>query len=56
MLRLKRLFVDGLPRETAPRMRECLMLHGVGSAEIIDRPELQKLEVVFFYNVKEGSR
>jgi hypothetical protein len=34
---------------------EFLLFHGVGSVTVIDRPDLKRLEVVCFYNLKEGS-
>jgi hypothetical protein len=54
-LRLKRFFVDGLPKETKKEVMRCIILHGIGSVTVIDRPDLERLEVVCFYNLREGS-
>jgi hypothetical protein len=54
-MRLSRFFVDGFPRGTSARVTEFLLFHGVGSVKVIDRPDLERLEVVCFYNLKEGS-
>ena len=49
-LRLKRFFVDGLPRGTANAVSEFLLHHGVGSVTVVDRPDLEQIEIVCFYN------
>jgi hypothetical protein len=54
-LRLKRFFVDGLPKDTKEEVLEGMLRHGIGSVTVIDRPELQRLEVVCFYNLKEPA-
>ena len=49
-LRLKRFFVNGLPRDTSAAVSEFLLHNGVGSVTVADRPDLEKIEVVCFYN------
>ena len=52
-LRLKRFFVDGFPQDTVKLVSEFLLYHGVGSVNAINRPDLQKIEIVCFYNERE---
>jgi hypothetical protein len=54
-LRLKRFFVDGLPRGTSTAVSEFLLHHGVGSVRVIDRPEMEKIEVVCFHNERKTT-
>ena len=54
-LRLKRFFVDGFPRGTSAGVSEFILYHGVGSVVVIDRSDLEKIEVVCFYNERETT-
>jgi hypothetical protein len=56
-MRLRRFFVAGLPVGTSTLVTEFLLFHGVGHTQAIDRPDLEKIEIVCFYHKKkkEGS-
>ena len=54
-LRLKRFFVDGLPQGESAVVSQLRRHHGVGCVTVIDRSEMEKIEVVCFYNERETT-
>jgi hypothetical protein len=48
-MKLRRIWVDGLPSEWASPFGEFMLFHGVTGASVIDHPDKRKLEVVFTY-------
>jgi len=49
MMKLRRIWVSGLPPEWATPFAEFMIFHGVDRVKVTDRPEMQKLEIEFSY-------